>query len=287
MVSLGVGVGVGAMARPVSRSTMRFNPQSLFASGERGVLLNLRPDHLFQSLDGLEPVVNAGDPVALALSNINGAVIDPSTDTLGPELSSRTSGTFQPGSAVDLTAPAIVGAIYRLTYTITASDFTGDLFLRPASGPFAYRVLKETPGTYTYFVTAEDTQTEYMRFGGGNSPTGSITFESISLRQAFNGHAVQAINTNMRPTWRNNPPHLAFDQVEDALSILLPDLGASVTEFWSTDAGIGIHTGLTVAAGARALPSASKLFAYGMVDRSLTDGEQTGLAVYLNALGGA
>lgn len=259
-----------------------FDPMSLFDNGEIGTILEVNTSMMFQDTAGLVPAISPGDPVALVLDSSQGVAVNSLEQSLGPELSTPTSGAFGSGDAVNLTQPARIGARHLLTYTISASDFTGDLFLRPAIGPFAYQVLDKTPGTHSYLVTAEDTQTGYLRFGG-NNPTGSITFDSISVREMLGNHAVQDVNDDFRPTLENDgQSYLSHDQIDDRLTIALPDLGGDVTEFYADETGVTITLGQTVGAGLRDLPTPNRLYYYGLVARALTTSETDQLTEYLN-----
>ncbi|SCZ71538.1 hypothetical protein SAMN04488118_11245 [Epibacterium ulvae] len=280
MVSLGFGVGVTSVAAQRVRG---FSPRTLFSSGEQGAFFDFKAGQMFQDLAAQIPVVRAGDRVALALSQSHGPLSDPVQDSLGPELSTRTYGTLAAGASVALAEPARTGAIYRLTYRISASDYTGDLFLRPAGGPFAYQVLDKTPGLHSYFVAAKDTQTGYMNLGGAN-PAGSITFDDISLRAVYAGHAVQSGGSAQQPIWQDPPSHLVFDQVDDALTTVLPDLGSNATEFWADETGVTLQPGQTIAAGLRVLPAPAQLFAYGVINRPLTGPEVAAVTDWLQKL---
>lgn len=79
--------------------------------------------------------------------------------------------------------------------------------------------------------------------------------------------------------------HLAHDQVDDRLTVDLPEFSGA-TEFWTGENGVAISTGIDAAAGLRDLPAPARLYAYGVVNRALTDAETDLLTAYLNNLRG-
>lgn len=97
------------------------------------------------------------------------------------------SGTAASVSSIE------VGKFYVLEYTISASTWSGDVYLEAAVGPFPYKVLAKTVGTHTYVLgPALDTQTVVLQLGGA-SPTGSITFDSVTVTAA---DADRSVNNN-------------------------------------------------------------------------------------------
>ncbi len=73
--------------------------------------------------------------------------------------------------------------------------------------------------------------------------------------------------------------HLAHDQVDDRLTVDLPELSGA-TEFWTGENGVVISTGIDAAAGLRDFPAPARLYAYGVVNRTLTGAETDLLTGY-------
>lgn len=81
--------------------------------------------------------------------------------------------------------------------------------------------------------------------------------------------------------------YIGSDQIDDVLTVMLPDLGTDATEFYADDTGVTISDGLTIGAGDRNLPTPDRLYAYGTLDRALTETEEDQLTAWLNSKRGA
>ncbi|MBO9446646.1 hypothetical protein [Ruegeria sp. R14_0] len=84
------------------------------------------------------------------------------------------------------------------------------------------------------------------------------------------------IEAGQRDLW-----YFSFDQIAGGLGVTLPDLGSDVTEFWANEAGITIIRGQTIGAGHRELPGSTRLYAYGIIDRGLSEPETASLTKFL------
>lgn len=163
-----------------SRGSSPYNVRDLFRGGEAGVAASIAPELCFQDAAGTTPILAAGDPVGLVLDTSQGVS---ARDSYGPELSSQSSGTFSSNNTASFSSTPTAGTAYVLEYEITSTSYTGDLYLEPGNSPFNYKVLDKSVGKHTYYLRAGDTQTKIFTLGGAGSPTGSITFSSISIRE--------------------------------------------------------------------------------------------------------
>lgn len=112
---------------------------------------------------------------------------DTGTDSIGLDntnLSQTTSGTYGYNATFSLSSAPTAGRMYLVEYTITASSYTGDLYLPPPNGPFDYKIVSKAVGSHSYLVKAQDADTTFMALGGASGQTGTITFSSISVKEA-------------------------------------------------------------------------------------------------------
>jgi hypothetical protein len=100
-----------------------------------------------------------------------------------------TTKTF--GQRLLLSGPLTSGTLYEITYTITSSDYTGDLYFEPSNSPFSYEILQKSVGTYTILRRAVDsTDTSLFSLGGAAGQTGSITFSDVFVTKAEEDRSV-------------------------------------------------------------------------------------------------
>ncbi|KIC11155.1 hypothetical protein RA19_07295 [Leisingera sp. ANG-M1] len=127
-----------------------------------------------------------------------------------------------------------------------------------------------------------------VRAGAAGQFTGAI--DNFSVRQVPGRHAAQPVNDDFRPTLAQDAGsgawYLSDDQIDDYLTVDLPDLGTDATEWWADGNGVTLAGGLTIGAGARNLPGSQKLYAYGVINRALTAAETASLTGYLNEMRG-
>jgi hypothetical protein len=87
------------------------------------------------------------------------------------------------GESLSEDVGATAGDTYYLEYTISASTYTGPLFI-PTSSSFPYKALDKSVGTHRYVIIANDAAgTIILSLGGGGSPTGSLTFTDTKLNK--------------------------------------------------------------------------------------------------------
>lgn len=192
--------GVASPFGKLKASVASFSPALLFAASEPGVWYD--PSDLttmFQDRSGSQPVTTPGQSVGLILDKSRGLVSGPDRSN------SPVPGTRSiPGSVASWTTPPVAGRFYLIEYEISASTWTGDVYMEPSQGPFSYIVLPKTPGRYQYILRAQDTKTSSVLQMGGTSPTGSVTFTRLSVREVPGNHMV-AISDAARGTYGREP----------------------------------------------------------------------------------
>jgi len=174
---------------PVRRSLRAM----LFGAGEPG--FTFEPwdiTTLYQDRAGTTPVTAAGQSVGLRLDKSKGLALGAENSTITGAQTRTTTGAVSAWNT-----PPVVGRFYVIDYEITASTWTGDIYLEPNVGPFSYVVLAKTVGRHQYVFPAQDTQASSTIQMGGASPTGSVTFARLSVRELAGNHEV-AINDAAR-----------------------------------------------------------------------------------------
>lgn len=205
-------MNLSAISLAITRPSGGFSPLHLFAAGEAGAWFD--PSDLstmFQDSAGTTPVTAVEQPVGLWFDKSKGAKLGTNLGVTDAFPITKSAGQFFAAS----TAPQ-AGVWYELTYVITASDYTGDLYFEPAAGPFDYAVLPKTVGTHRRHVRAVDAQTELLTLGGG-APTGSITFSDVTCKPIPGYHAFQATSAaRMVLKQEATGKALSADGVDDA-----------------------------------------------------------------------
>jgi hypothetical protein len=103
-------------------------------------------------------------------------------------------------SGIPVSSPA--NKTFKITYTISQSNWTGDFFHEPSGGCLPYATYNKTVGTWTYHVKADDNDGKFnFQLGGAGSPTGTITFSSFVIQEVTGIHATQATAGN-KPVMR-------------------------------------------------------------------------------------
>lgn len=192
------------------------------------------------------------------------------------------------------------GKNYEVTFTVDALTggnnavfmAVGDQNLNnnPGAGQQGQIFPSVGVGTHTFIIvntvgaTANRLVGTFNQTGGGSA---GHTLSQFSVRELPSHHAFQTTSAN-RPTYQtgNDLFWLQNDQTNDQLDVVLPSLGPNATEFWADENGATINGGLTIAAGTRTLPTSTRLYSYGIINRALNETDTTELRNYLNRLSG-
>lgn len=267
----------------------------LFENNEIGAWFNDTPDNRYTTSTG-ETKANTGDPVGL--------ILDKSKEfALGPEL--VTNGGFDTGNmtgwtvGVDATATVVngkaeitstistdnivrqsmsveVGKWYRLTFA-ASGPVGSSVRLGHTSGGTEYANI--TPSTiettYTRHILATNT-TLFISLVPDTSGTAKLIVDGFTNKHLAGYHASQSTPAS-RPTAQ--PDHLAHD-LDDVLTVTLPNLGSDATLAYSDESNIHILTGQTIS-GNTNLPAVAKLGPVIYYDRPFTLAETSRVEDYL------
>jgi hypothetical protein len=162
------------------------------------------PTHaLYQDSAGTTPVTVLGQPVGLALDKSRGALTNATAATVNENFASGGTGwsgqagwTVSTGQAsvnssvagstyLRTSAPSIVGAMYRITFTI--SSISGGP-ISAAAGTNNGTLSRTTPGTYTEYLVANSTAGVGV-YASGSTVVGTVTNVSAVLVPGV--HAIQ------------------------------------------------------------------------------------------------
>ena len=202
--------------------------KSLFSNGEQGFFYD--PNDLstmYQDANGTKPVTAAGQPVGLILDKSKGLALGAENMPLPlnfanwsrtAAVTSHTNNSFTVNSngGVAYPFPSVQGNTYILKIKGTTSS--SSLTVRNGS---------TTSGQYVIPTGAFDvTIISPALFNGAsslylNTVSGTVTIESISMKQLTGNHAYQSISA-ARPILRDTPRRIDFDAVDDKLITNLP-----------------------------------------------------------------
>lgn len=133
------------------------------------------------------------------------------------------------------------------------------------------------------FYDPSDTSTLFQDTAG-TTPAGVGDPVGLVLDKSGNDNHLTAPSDAARPVYavsESGDKLLQSDEVDDELSVTLPDLGTDVTIAYTTQSELRINEGETVGAGEYTLPQVD-LLNYLMIDRQLTKSEKIELIRYLS-----
>ncbi|MCP4487837.1 MAG: hypothetical protein GY820_11045 [Gammaproteobacteria bacterium] len=134
------------------------------------------------------------------------------------------------------------------------------------------------------WVDPSDTSTLFQDAGGTTPVSSAGDPVGLVLDKSGNDNHLTAPSDAARPVYavsESGDKLLQSDEVDDELSVTLPDLGADVTIAYTTQSELRIDEGETVSAGEYTLPQVD-LLNYLMIDRQLTKSEKIELIRYLS-----
>lgn len=134
------------------------------------------------------------------------------------------------------------------------------------------------------FYDPSDTSTLFQDAGGTTPVSSAGDPVGLVLDKSGNDNHLTAPSDAARPVYavsESGDKLLQSDEVDDELSVTLPDLGTDVTIAYTTQSELRINEGETVGAGEYTLPQVD-LLNYLMIDRQLTKSEKIELIKYLS-----
>jgi ribosomal protein S9 len=204
-------IGRGPLIVP---ARARFNPLSLFASGDPGYWpsgYDPASGRLFQNTAGTTPVTAAGQPVGMPLDTSEGLALGPELVTNGGfdtatgwGVSAQSSitggvarvvsidGTFQNVSQ----NRTLQAGIYELNIDIVAVA-AGALQVAFTGGGVSGRIIASAPGSYRLILNVTTTASSSLDFH--RSGVTDVPFDNVSLKLISGNHATQA-TALARPT---------------------------------------------------------------------------------------
>lgn len=263
-----------SVSRPVSRSilagqsnTLASIIKSLFANYSQGFAYD--PNDLstmFQDAAGTVPVTGAGQPVGLVLDKSKGLVLgselvtngDASNGTVGWTTTSATlqneSNKFvlttsaQYGGATNLVTLDVTKT-YIMTIDVVVNTMNAllSVVVRPTATTTNYASVGITStGKYQLIFRPTDASSRLIIQHGAANPTGSLTFDNVSIKEIAGNHAYQT-QSAMRPLLVASPQRLDFDTADDKLITNLPAQLTGCTVVRSVpNVGTQILTGQTI-----------------------------------------
>ena len=295
----------GPFARRRGRGAA-FDYASLFANGEQGVVLISKDMATrYQDATGITPVTAAGDPVGLMLDKSEGLarglelvtngtfddglsgweteIIGDGTVTLvdgGVELSGTDSDNRAILKQEGLTDQLVDGRFYEVSFDVLS--ISGEI-----QAGIGFDVGSNL--TIDLDTSSEGNRRGIFQYNGGNrfiwfrtTFSGSTAvIGNVTIREIKGNHAVQE-DAAKRPEYRNNPPHLLRDGLDDSLDWTAP-AGAYTVARVNAAGAVTIET-------EQALDDATDIFhedtvaGYVAIDRELTAGETSDLTAYLQGL---
>ncbi|NWK63759.1 hypothetical protein HYI12_14670 [Acinetobacter sp. SwsAc3] len=252
IVNVKVGIGRGVFEAPgatvIGGKKPSFNLEilKLFANGEQGFWYDPNDmGTMFQDAAGTIPVTAVGQPVGLVLDKSKGLVLgselvtngDASNGTVGW---TTTSATLQNESNkfVLTTSAQYGGATNLVTLDVTKTyimtiDVVGNtmnallsVVVRPTATTTNYASVGITStGKYQLIFRPTDASSRLIIQHGAANPTGSLTFDNVSIKEIAGNHAYQT-QSAMRPLLVASPQRLDFDTADDKL---ITNLAAQLT----------------------------------------------------------
>ncbi|MCG7518841.1 hypothetical protein [Ruegeria sp. Ofav3-42] len=188
--------------------------------------------------------------------------------------------------------------VFTQTLNLPSGDYTGSLWVKGVAGE-TIRCRLSGGGEFTHAFDGGWEQISGSISGAMPTSFNISTWAGSTARVIEVWHPQHEAGTAITPyqkrvdrydvteTGQRDIWYLSDDQIDDELTVTLPDLGSDATEFWADQDGITINGGQTIAAGGRPLPGSAHLYAHGIIDRALTGPETIQLQQYLEMKSGA
>lgn len=307
------------VVRPVARATSRpvgghkpeppFDIASLFESGERGALFNIKDSVMFKSngeldKERLAEIVNLNNPIGLMLqnyepgaelaSNPNLSFDDTEQWAKSASYGANTSIVYDDGKVtIAPIAPGYAQASYPVLKTEVGKLYKYDINLDTDLTRRGYwLMLSNSPATDTLVrriivMTSPNVQRNYNGFFIATSDTTYLNFtqndllpvtvDSVSVKEVVGFYLSQS-TAAMKPLLKSD---VTFDGIDDNIEIKLPYNLDIATVFWADSLGnVGITEHLNPSNSIKLTNNFSRL---GVIDRQLSDTEKTGLTEYWGA----
>ncbi|MCG7520837.1 hypothetical protein [Ruegeria sp. Ofav3-42] len=188
--------------------------------------------------------------------------------------------------------------VFTHALNLPSGDYTGSLWIKGVAGK-TIRCRLSGGGEFTHSFNGSWEQISASISGVVPTSFNISTWAGSTARVVEIWHPQHEAGTAITPyqkrvdrydvteTGQRDIWYLSDDQIDDELTVTLPDLGSDATEFWADEGGVTINGAQTIGAGNRALPGSARLYAYGIIDRAFSALETARLQQYLEMKSGA